>query len=282
MTTWEILKEKGNDEFKKKNYNTAIELYTDAMSHDPNQDVLYSNRSLCYKGMENYRQALIDMQKALDINPVNVKNLKRKYDILVILGKLPDAEAVIQKCCNLEPKEFSHKQEFSKIKSTIEELNKFYEAWKDQKFDKVEELGAKLVSICQGNYEIKQFYMESLIANNKLQDATKFWTTKLTDKERSSDEFLFIICKIFYYEGNYEKAKSSLKRLLQRVNDNPIYNKLYHILNNIEKEKEAANNVFKEGKYKEAIEAYTKLIEIDPTNKIFNSTIYANRALCKF
>jgi hypothetical protein len=28
---WEILKEKGNEEFHKKNYNAAISLYTDAL-----------------------------------------------------------------------------------------------------------------------------------------------------------------------------------------------------------------------------------------------------------
>ncbi len=31
MSGWEILKEKGNEEFKKKNYNTAINLYTEAI-----------------------------------------------------------------------------------------------------------------------------------------------------------------------------------------------------------------------------------------------------------
>jgi len=31
MSDWEILKEKGNEEFKKKNYNSAINLYTSAI-----------------------------------------------------------------------------------------------------------------------------------------------------------------------------------------------------------------------------------------------------------
>lgn len=29
---WEIIKEKGNEEFRKKNYNTAVNLYTEALS----------------------------------------------------------------------------------------------------------------------------------------------------------------------------------------------------------------------------------------------------------
>jgi hypothetical protein len=31
MSDWETIKEKGNEEFKKKNYNAAINLYTDAL-----------------------------------------------------------------------------------------------------------------------------------------------------------------------------------------------------------------------------------------------------------
>jgi DnaJ family protein C protein 7 len=61
---------------------------------------------------------------------------------------------------------------------------------------------------------------------------------------------------------------------------NEAYLRLVQILKVIEKEKEAANEIFKAGKYQEAIEAYTKLLELDPDNNNFNSTIYANRALC--
>lgn len=31
MSNWETLKERGNEEYKKKNYNTAINLYTEAI-----------------------------------------------------------------------------------------------------------------------------------------------------------------------------------------------------------------------------------------------------------
>jgi len=31
MNDWEILKEKGNEEYRKKNYNAAVNLYTQAI-----------------------------------------------------------------------------------------------------------------------------------------------------------------------------------------------------------------------------------------------------------
>jgi len=71
-----------------------------------------------------------------------------------------------------------------------------------------------------------------------------------------------------------------IRNLISKCNDNKDYKNLYHKLFSIEKEKNAANEVFKTGNYDEAIEAYTSLLEFDPDNKSFNSIILANRALC--
>jgi len=45
-----------------------------------------------------------------------------------------------------------------------------------------------------------------------------------------------------------------------------------------EEMKEEGNNAIKTGKYDEAIEFYTKALEIDPCNKKLNAVLYANRA----
>ena len=51
-------------------------------------------------------------------------------------------------------------------------------------------------------------------------------------------------------------------------------------VNTIESVKNKGNEIFKQKKYEEAIEEYTKILEFDPNNKKFNSLILANRALC--
>jgi len=58
------------------------------------------------------------------------------------------------------------------------------------------------------------------------------------------------------------------------------YKKLFENLKYIETEKEKANIYFKKGDYDNAINLYTKLLELDTNNKNFNSIILANRALC--
>ncbi len=71
-----------------------------------------------------------------------------------------------------------------------------------------------------------------------------------------------------------------MHNLLQQVNDNDKYNHLFKVLKEIEKQKEHANELFKNKEYEKAIEAYTNLLELDHTNKNFNATILNNRALC--
>jgi DnaJ family protein C protein 7 len=48
----------------------------------------------------------------------------------------------------------------------------------------------------------------------------------------------------------------------------------------IEADKIKANDLFKKGHFRNAYNAYTKLLELDPENKNFCSLILANRALC--
>jgi len=281
MSNWEELKELGNVEFKKQQYHQAISLYTDAIKLNPEQEVLFANRALCYKSLNNFRNALLDLDRALSINPKSVKNLKRKAEVSIIIGNYVEASSCYQKCSAFEPRESSHKSDFILTNGYQSNFNDIMTNYQNENYEKSEELASRLLIPSPYNKELKIVYIESLINNNKLKEASEYWSSKLAESERVEDEFLYLVCKIFYYEGNYEKAKTFLKKLLSKVNDNPKYNKLYQNVNNIDREKEKANVLFKESKYNEAIVAYTTLLEIDPHNKAFNSTIIANRALCK-
>lgn len=281
MSTWEELKELGNAEFKKQQYHQAISLYTDAIKINPEQEVLFANRALCYKALNNFRNAILDLDRAISINPRSVKNLKRKAEVSIIVGNYAEAVSCYQKCTAFEPRESSHKSDLILANSYQNNFNEILTQFQNENYEKSEELSAKLLLPSPFNKDLKIIYLESMISNNKLKEASEYWSSKLGESERIEDEFLYLVCKIFYYEGNYEKAKNFLKKLLNKVNDNPKYNKLYQAVNNIEREKEKANVLFKEAKYNDAITAYTTILEIDPHNKIFNSTIIANRALCK-
>jgi DnaJ family protein C protein 7 len=223
---------------------------------------------------------MYDIQNAVKLNPKNTKNIKRMAAIHIVLGKLGEAEMDLQKCVNLEPRDPSHQAELNKVKAHIKDLDQLHEAQSKQDLQKCEELCAKILKDCTEFTAVKIQYIETLLQNVKITEALKFLTTKLSDEEKLMDEFEYLFCLAYYYDGKYEKAKKLLSNLLQKTKDNEKYNHLFKVLREIEKQKERANQVFKSGKYEEAIDLYTKLLELDPHNKNFNSTILSNRALC--
>jgi stress-induced-phosphoprotein 1 len=68
MSSVAELKAKGNAAFSAKNYDEAIQHYSDAIAaaSDPTADavhVLYSNRSACYSGLKQWEKALEDAEQ---------------------------------------------------------------------------------------------------------------------------------------------------------------------------------------------------------------------------
>ena len=96
MSNWEHLKEKGNQEYKDKKYNAAINYYSDAIGKiicnitiielNKEADVLYSNRALCYTAIKKFKKAIYDLEKAIDLNPKNIKAIKRLFNLHISLG----------------------------------------------------------------------------------------------------------------------------------------------------------------------------------------------------
>jgi tetratricopeptide (TPR) repeat protein len=69
----ESYKEKGNEYFKKGDYEKAIENYTYACEIDPKNHLYYTNRSLCYASMKRWDKSLRDADKSIALNPNWVK-----------------------------------------------------------------------------------------------------------------------------------------------------------------------------------------------------------------
>ncbi|KAF2742995.1 hypothetical protein M011DRAFT_248978 [Sporormia fimetaria CBS 119925] len=69
------LKIKGNDAFKNHDWPTAIDLYTKAIEKYDKEPSFYTNRAQAHIKLEAYGFAVQDANKAIELNPNNVKVL---------------------------------------------------------------------------------------------------------------------------------------------------------------------------------------------------------------
>lgn len=72
MTFWlqnqqvNTLKDQGNKAFAAKDWETAIGYFAKAIELDPQNHILYSNRSAAEAGKKDYTQALEDAEKVIE------------------------------------------------------------------------------------------------------------------------------------------------------------------------------------------------------------------------
>ena len=91
METAKDWKEKGNALVKEKKYKEALECYSKAIEIDPNDPILYSNRSLMHSNLAEFDEALKDAEKAISLKPDYSKAYLRKGKALEGQQKLKEA-----------------------------------------------------------------------------------------------------------------------------------------------------------------------------------------------
>jgi len=89
MQTVETLKEQGNNAFKAQKYLQALELYSQALLLDPQNYILYSNRSAVQIQLKNYELALSDADKVKQIQAFSCAQLCSPYNVVQVYCETP-------------------------------------------------------------------------------------------------------------------------------------------------------------------------------------------------
>lgn len=84
-------------------FGRAIQLYTEALRHYPNNHILYSNRSAALLKLGRFTEALQDATCARQVNPSWPKAHYREGVALQCLGRHGDALAVFSTGLSIEP-----------------------------------------------------------------------------------------------------------------------------------------------------------------------------------
>ncbi|KAL5211136.1 hypothetical protein ABZP36_006759 [Zizania latifolia] len=99
----EAAKEKGNIAFKEKQWQKAINFYTEAIKLNSKVATYYSNRAAAFLELASYRQAEADCTSAIDIDPKSVKAYLRRGTAREMLGYYKEAVDDFSHALVLEP-----------------------------------------------------------------------------------------------------------------------------------------------------------------------------------
>ena len=78
MKTAKEWKDEGNALVKEKKYKEALDCYSKAIEVDPNDPILYSNRSAMHLNLSEFDEAINDAEKAISLKPDYAKAYLRK------------------------------------------------------------------------------------------------------------------------------------------------------------------------------------------------------------
>ncbi|KAL4897474.1 hypothetical protein BDV59DRAFT_167795 [Aspergillus ambiguus] len=99
----DALKAEGNKAFSAKDYSTAADKFTQAIAIEPENHILYSNRSAVYSAQGEYQKALDDANKATGIKPDWSKGWARKGAAYRGMGDLLAAHDAYEEALKIEP-----------------------------------------------------------------------------------------------------------------------------------------------------------------------------------
>lgn len=118
----EKIKNEANQHFQSGHFLQAIDLYSKAISLNPNVAIYYSNRAFAYTRLEQYGAALEDSSKSIELDPKYVKGYYRRGSANLALGKHKEALKDFKKVVQIYPKNQEALEKLKNCEKAVRQL----------------------------------------------------------------------------------------------------------------------------------------------------------------
>jgi DnaJ family protein C protein 7 len=269
----------GNAAFKAGKYADAIEAYSEAITTDPSQPAFYSNRAMCHMKISQWAEARDDGLKASEVDPAFGKGFLRAAQASVQLDAFDEAVTLFGKALAADSSLSSALQEKQKVEDLLRKIAQVEQLLADEEYGRAVAIVTPIVrmGICPESQKLNTMHLQAMVGDRKFAQATTV-SASLLRKYGQNPTLVTLRGRCLLYTGQVAAAKQHFKKALQDDPDHRPAQLALKLANKLDRAKEAANTLFKAGKYEEAYAGYTEALEVDPLNDDSNAKVYCNRA----
>lgn len=276
MSAVENLKKQGNQAFAAKEYQKAIQSYTDAIDLDSENYTLYSNRSACFCALGKYEQAAADARKVIQLKPDWVRGHTRLGAALQGSEDWDGAEQAFTKALELDPENQNIQSDLADVRRNKANM----ESQEAQAGAAVSHIFSEenLNRVAATNPQFGQLIQDPSI-KLMLEDIRR--DPRSMSKYNNDPRFMQILSAILTGQMQQERPREEPHEEPAAEPEKPAPSTSTTTTTSTqstnaaaEEEKAKGNAAFKAGNFDEALEHYNKAIEIDE----FNVTYYNNKA----
>jgi len=262
-----------------------------AVEAEPSNPTYLSNRAAAYILANKYSQALADSLQASRLDPNNDRILHRLARIYTSLGRPQDALDTYAKIPHASATDMAAArkavQSISMAKKQIEDDdgNGNMALWSLEQAKQTLGFGTPTPRDWQILRAKANLKVGSANALGEVQGIAQ----NLMRENPMDAEALVLAGRAFYLKddksvqskSDYERAESYFRQALSLDPDNADARNWLRTMKKLDRARTEANDVFKRGRYAEAVQLYTDALKIDPTNKVTNAKLLGNRALAR-
>ncbi|XP_054156109.1 dnaJ homolog subfamily C member 7-like [Oppia nitens] len=273
----EAKKEEGNKLYKQKRYNDAIKYYTQAIDLCPSSATYYGNRCACQLMAQRYQAALVDAQKATQLDPGFVKGYLREAKCHILFGQTNEARRCLDKVKLHEPNQplQPEKRSLDDLEKHIKESNR-YSANGDHRTALYNI--RKALETASESVPLKLMKAECLVLLGKHSEAQEIVNDILRFDQTNADA-IYIRGMALYYTDNLDKAYQHFKQVCTLNPDHVKVKKVFKKAKQLMSQKQDGNDALKDNKVEDAVRIYTEALTTDPLNTLTNAKIYFNRSI---
>jgi len=270
-------KESGNQYYRAQNYRKAAEEYSRAIEADPMVAGLYLNRAAAYLMLKDFQRTVADCDKAIELDQSSSKAYFRKAKALAAKGNFEGALSCYQMGLIREPDAVAVRKERDDLKLLQDKAQVIQKLIDQKSLARALAFLDQILSTATHANTFKILKLQVLVQLNKYEDAYAY-SSELIKQDVSDRSLLFLRARSLYFMGNFEGAIKHLQQALRGDPDNREAQAELKRVRILSRQKTEGDDAFKAKNYEMAIEAWSKCLDLDPSNSDLNCKLLSNRA----